>query len=73
MKLLKLITLRYMKIFKIPLLAFLFIIISSCELEEVAPFLDRQYMRIHRQLRQALKESTQDLQLIMLRREVFSS
>ena len=41
MKLLKLITLRHMKIFKIPLLAFLFIIISSCELEEVAPFLDK--------------------------------
>ena len=41
MKLLKLITLRYMKIFNIPLLAFLFIIISSCELEEVAPFLDK--------------------------------
>ena len=30
-----------MKIFKIPLLAFLFTIISSCELEEVAPFLDK--------------------------------
>ena len=41
MKFLKLITLQTMKNLKIPFLAFLLIFSSSCELEEVAPFLDK--------------------------------
>ena len=41
MKFLKLITLKTMKNFKIAFFTFLFIVLSSCELEEVAPFLDK--------------------------------
>ena len=41
MKFLKLITPNTMKNFKIPFLAILILLSSSCELDEVAPFLDR--------------------------------
>ena len=41
MKFLKLITMKTMKNFKIAFFTFFFIVLSSCELEEVAPFLDK--------------------------------
>lgn len=41
MKFLKLITPNTMKNFKIPFLAILILLSSSCELDEVAPFLDK--------------------------------
>ena len=34
-------TINYIKIFKTPFLVFLIMLTSACELEEVAPFLDK--------------------------------